>query len=135
MGGMKDMLKMLPGVGDKLDDLDLDEKSLAKMEGIIHSMTKKERQDPDIIDSSRRRRIAAGSGVQPNEVASIVKTFKRSRDMMKALSGGKLGGLKALFSGGLNMESLASAMSSGKKIKQRSRRKQIIKRRGKIIRR
>jgi len=135
MGGMKDMLKMLPGVGDKLDDLDLDENSLAKMEGIIHSMTKKERRDPDIIDSSRRRRIASGSGVQPNEVASIVKTFKRTRDMMKSLSGGKLGGLKALFSGGLNMESLASAMTSGKKIKQRSRRKQIIKRRGKIIRR
>jgi hypothetical protein len=53
---------------------------------------------------------------------------------MKALAGGKLGGLRSLFSGGLNMETLGAAMSSGRKIKQRSRRKQIIKRRGKIKR-
>ena len=135
MGGMKDMLKMLPGVGSQLDEIDLDDKSISRMEAIVHSMTKKERQDPEIIDSPRRRRIAAGAGVQPNDVAGLVKTFLRSRDMLKAMSGGKLGGLKALFSGGLNMETLSSAMSSGRKIKQRSRRKQIIKRRGKIIRR
>jgi signal recognition particle subunit SRP54 len=135
MGGMKDLLKMLPGAGSQLDEIDLDDKSINKMEAIVHSMTKKERQDPEIIDSPRRRRIAAGAGVQPNDVAGLVKTFLRSRDMLKAMSGGKLGGLKALFSGGLNMETLSSAMSSGRKIKQRSRRKQIIKRRGKIIRR
>ena len=63
-------------------------------------MTAQERGEPDIIDSSRRRRIAAGSGAQPNDVSSLVKTFKRSRDMLKAFSGGKLGGLKNLFSGG-----------------------------------
>jgi signal recognition particle subunit SRP54 len=135
MGGMKDLLKMLPGAGSQLDEIDLDDKSINKMEAIVHSMTKKERQDPEIIDSSRRRRIATGAGVQPNDVAGLVKTFLRSRDMLKAMSGGKFGGLKALFSGGLNMETLSSAMSSGRKIKQRSRRKQIIKRRGKIIRR
>jgi signal recognition particle subunit SRP54 len=134
MGGMKDMLKMLPGAG-QLDEIDFDDKSINRMEAIVHSMTKKERQDPEIIDSSRRRRIATGAGVQPNDVAGLVKTFLRSRDMLKAMSGGKFGGLKALFSGGLNMETLSSAMSSGRKIKQRSRRKQIIKRRGKIIRR
>jgi signal recognition particle subunit SRP54 len=134
MGGMKDLLKMLPGTS-QLDELDLDDKAINNMEAIVHSMTKKERQDPEIIDSSRRRRIAAGAGAQPNDVAGLVKTFLRSRDMLKAMSGGKLGGLKALFSGGLNMETLSSAMSSGRKIKQRSRRKQIIKRRGKIIRR
>jgi signal recognition particle subunit SRP54 len=135
MGGMKDMLKMMPGVGSQLDEIDLDDKSINRMEAIVHSMTKKERQDPELIDSSRRRRIAAGAGAQPQDVAGLVKTFLRSRDMLKAMSGGKLGGLKALFSGGLNMETLSSAMSSGRKIKQRSRRKQIIKRRGKIIRR
>jgi len=62
MGGMKDMLKMLPGIGGQLDEFDFDDKSIARMEAIVHSMTKKERQDPEIIDSSRRRRIAAGSG-------------------------------------------------------------------------
>jgi signal recognition particle subunit SRP54 len=134
MGGMKDMLKMLPGGGD-LGEMDFDENELKKMEGIVHSMTLRERQDPDLIDSSRRRRIAAGSGAQPHDVSSLVKTFMRSRDMLKALSGGKMAGLKALFSGGLNLESLGAAMASGKKIKQRSRRKQIIIRRGKKIRR
>jgi len=135
MGGMKDMLKMMPGVGGKLDELDFDDKSISRIEGIVHSMTAGERRQPDIIDSSRRRRIAAGAGVVPNEVSGLVKTFKRTRDMMKALSGGKLGGLKNLFSGGLNMDALSSAMSSGRKIKQRSKRKRVIKRRGKIKRR
>jgi signal recognition particle subunit SRP54 len=98
-------------------------------------MTKKERSDPDLIDSSRRRRIASGSGVQPNDVSGLVKTFKRSRDMLKSLSGGKMAGLKNLFSGGFNMDALAGAMGQGRKVKQRSKRKQKIKRRGKIKRR
>lgn len=135
MGGMKDMLKMLPGVGGQLKDLDFDESEISKMEGIVHSMTKAERGDPELIDSSRRRRIASGSGVQPNDVSGLVKTFRRSRDMLKNMSGGKLSGLKNLFSGGMDMDSLAGAMSQGKKMKQRSRRKQKIRRRGKITRR
>jgi hypothetical protein len=69
--------------------------------------------------------------VEVNDVSGLVKTFTRSRDMMKSLSGGSLGGLKRLFSGGLNMESLGAAMSSGRKIKQRSKRKRTIIRRGK----
>jgi signal recognition particle subunit SRP54 len=134
MGGMKDMLKMMPGMGSQLGDMDFDDKSINRIEGIVHSMTQQERQDPDIIDSSRRRRVAAGSGVQPNEVSSLVKTFKRSRDMLKAFSGGKFGGLKSLLSGGLNMDALGSAMSAGRKIKQRSKRKRVIRRGGKIKR-
>jgi signal recognition particle subunit SRP54 len=134
MGGMKDMLKMMPGAG-QLGDLDLDGAELGQMEGIVHSMTLSERRQPDIIDSSRRRRIAAGAGVQPNDVSGLVKTFRRSRDMIKAMSGGSLGGLKSLLSGGLNMEALSSAMGSGRKIKQRSKRKRVVRRRGKIKRR
>ncbi|MCX5635958.1 MAG: signal recognition particle protein [Planctomycetota bacterium] len=135
MGGMKDMLKMMPGIGSQLDELDMDDNAIGKMEGLVHSMTKQERQDPDIIDSSRRRRIAAGAGAEVNDVAGLVKTFMRSRDMMKAMSGGRFGGLKALLSGGFSLDAIGAAMSGGKKIKQRSRRKQIIKRRGKIQRR
>jgi signal recognition particle subunit SRP54 len=134
MGGIKDMLKLMPGAGE-LGDLDFDEAGMKQMEAIVYSMTAGERRDPDLIDSSRRRRIAAGSGTDPTNVAGLVKTFTRSRDMLKALSGGRLGGLKALFSGGFNLNSLTAAMSAGKKIKQRSRRKQIIIRRGKKIRR
>ena len=105
------------------------------MEAIVYSMTLQERRDPDLIDSSRRRRVAAGAGVEVHDVSGLVKTFKRSRDMMKALSGGSFGGLKTLLSGGLNMGSLGQLMGGGKKIKQRSKRKRVIKRRGKIKRR
>jgi len=135
MGGMKDMLKLLPGMDAQMKDLDLDDSEIGQMEAIVHSMTLRERRDPDLIDSPRRRRIAAGAGVQPHDVSGLVKTFLRSRDMMKALSGGSFGGLKALFSGGLNLGSISQMMSAGKKIKQRSKRKRVIKRRGKIKRR
>lgn len=134
MGGMKDLMKMMPGAAE-MGDMDFDENELKKMEGIVYSMTLHERQDPDVIDSSRRRRIASGSGTQPHDVSGLVKQFVRSRDMLKSLSGGKMAGLKALFSGGFNLESLGAAMSGGKKIKQRSRRKQVIIRKGKRIRR
>ncbi len=136
MGGMKDMLKMMPGMGSQIDDMDIDDKSLTRLEGIVHSMTLAERREPDIISSSRRRRIAAGAGVEVNDVSGLVKMFMRSRDMMKALSGGRMGGLKSLFSGGgIDMNALGAAMSSGRKIKQRSKRKRVIKRRGKVKKR
>ncbi|MHC4623915.1 MAG: signal recognition particle protein [Planctomycetota bacterium] len=135
MGGIKDLLKMMPGMGGQLADLDIDDGEFSQMEAIVYSMTVRERRDPDVIDSSRRRRIAAGSGTEPNDVAGLVKTFRRSRDMLKAMSGGKLGGLKNLLSGGLNMDTLSAAMSSGRKIKQRSKRKRMIKRKGKIKKR
>jgi signal recognition particle subunit SRP54 len=135
MGGMKDMLKMMPGAGGQLDDLDIDDGELKRIEGIVHSMTSAERCEPQILDSSRRRRVAAGAGVEANDVSGLVKTFKRSRDMMKAISGGSFGGLKSLLSGGFNMDTLSAAMGSGRKIKQRSKRKSIIKRKGKVKRR
>jgi len=135
MGGMKDMLKMLPGAGSKLGDMDIEDGDVKQMEAIVYSMTARERREPELIDSSRRRRIAAGSGTGPNDVSGLVKTFKRSRDMLKAFSGGKFGGLKSLLTGGLSMDSLGAAMSSGRKIKQRSKRKRKIVRKGKIKRR
>ena len=135
MGGIKDMLKLMPGVGGQLKDIDLDGQELKQMEAIVHSMTLRERRDPDLIDTSRRRRIAAGSGTQPHDVSGLVKTFKRSRDMIKAMSGGSFGGLKSLFSGGFNMDAMNAAMTRGRKIKQRSKRKRVIKRRGKIKKR
>jgi signal recognition particle subunit SRP54 len=134
MGGVKDLLKMMPGMGP-MKDLEVDDGELEQMEAIVYSMTPQERSEPDIIQSSRRRRIAAGAGVQPHDVSGLVKTFKRSRDMMKAMSGGSLGGLKSLFSGGFSMDKLGAAMSAGRKIKQRSKRKKVIRRRGKIKRR
>ncbi len=134
MGGMTDMLKMLPGMSGKMAEMDVDDKEMGKIEAIIHSMTLEERKNPDIINPSRRRRIAAGSGTDQHNVSGLIKTFERSRSMLKALSGGALGGFKTLFSAG-GMDTVGSMMSQGRKIKQRSRRKQKIKRKGKTIRR
>jgi len=131
MGGMSSMLKMIPGMGSQLGDVNLDGKELDQFEAIVRSMTPAERRDPDIIDTSRRRRIASGCGMQTNDVSGLVKSFKRSRDMIKTMSSGGMGGFKSLLSGGMNMETLGAMMSSGRKIKQRSKRKRIIKRKGK----
>jgi signal recognition particle subunit SRP54 len=135
MGGLKEMFKLLPGIGSQLKDVDLDGAEITQMEAIVHSMTPAERRDPDLIDTSRRRRIAGGSGTDPHDVSGLVKTFKRSRDMMKAVSGGSAGGLRSLFSKGFNMDAMNAAMTHGRKIKQRSKRKRVIKRHGKIKKR
>lgn len=135
MGGFGDLLKMVPGMAGQLEGLDLDGAELSHMEAIVQSMTLVERREPDVIDASRRRRIASGAGVQPQDVSGLVKTFMRSRDMLKSLSGGTFGGLRSLFSGGFNVGALSQMMSGGRKIKQRSRRKRVIKRKGKIKRR
>ncbi|MHC4172373.1 MAG: signal recognition particle protein [Planctomycetota bacterium] len=135
MGGIRDMLKMMPGMGAQLKDLDFDGVELQQTEAIVYSMTPQERREPDIIEPSRRRRIAAGAGVEVHEVSGLVKTFRRSRDMMKAMSGGGFGALKSMFAGGFNMDAIGAAMTGGRKIKQRSKRKRVIKRRGKTKRR
>ena len=132
MGGMGSLMKMMPGMG-QMKDLDFDGVEMKRMEAMVYSMTPHERRDPDLIDLSRRRRIATGAGVQVNDIAGLVKTFKRSRDMIKAVSGGGFGGFKNLLSGGMN--SISQMMAGGKKIKQRSKRKRTIKRRGKLKRR
>jgi len=134
MGGMKSMLKMLPGAGS-MGDMDFDDVKTKRIEGIVHSMTLNERKNPETINSSRRRRIAAGAGVESTEVSGLVKMFKRMRNMMKSFGAGRFGGLKNLLSGGLNMDALSAAMGSAGKTRQRSKRKRKIRRKGKIKRR
>ncbi|MBN1845459.1 MAG: signal recognition particle protein [Sedimentisphaerales bacterium] len=130
MGGIKDMLKLIPGVGSQMAGLDIDEKEIAQMEAIVHSMTKDERRHPDIIDGSRRRRIARGSGTEPQDVSSLVKTFNQSRQMMKAMSGmGMMGRMKAMKQ--LSNMDLFSGKMPGMKIKQRSKRKRVDRRKKK----
>jgi signal recognition particle subunit SRP54 len=126
------MLKLIPGLGSQMQGLQVDDKEFGRIEGIVHSMTLEERRDPDLIDGSRRRRIAKGCGVDLMEVSGLIKTFERTRQMMKSISGGAMGGFKSLLSGKMDMVGM---MNSGKKIKQRSHRKKIVKRRGKTQRR
>ncbi len=91
MGGLSDLMSMLPGVGKQIKDVDIDEKALSTTEAIIYSMTKKERSNPDILNISRKKRIAAGAGVDISEVNALVKQLEQSRKMMKQFSG-MLGG-------------------------------------------
>ncbi len=116
---------MLPGMGG-LANMDFDGREINKIEGIVHSMTQEERSDPDIIDSSRRRRIARGSGRDVQDVAGLVKTFMRSREMMRMMAGGAgAGGINAMKSMLSGKTDMFSAMSSMKKVKQRSKRKRL----------
>lgn len=87
MGGFKDILGMIPGMGNQLKDIDFDEKELEKPKAIILSMTKEERRNPDILNPSRKNRIAKGAGVDISEVNRMVKQFEQSKKMMKQMSG------------------------------------------------
>ncbi len=87
MGSMKDLLKKLPGMGEQIKDMDIDDGELVRMEAVVLSMTTRERADPTIIDASRRRRIAKGSGADPKDVSGLVKSFGEMRNAMKMMSG------------------------------------------------
>jgi signal recognition particle subunit SRP54 len=90
MGSLESILGMLPGVkASQLKDAKIDEKAVAHMEAIIRSMTPKERNKPDIISSSRKKRIAAGSGRSVEEVNRLLKQFEQTRQLMKQLTSGK----------------------------------------------
>ena len=88
MGGLADMLKMIPGMGNQItDDMLPDEKQLGRVEAIIYSMTKEERSNPSVLNPSRKKRIAAGAGVDIAEVNRLVKQFEQARKMMKSMPG------------------------------------------------
>ncbi len=87
MGSMKSIIGMLPGLGDKLKDVDIDESGLVRIEAIITSMTKAEREKPSIINPSRKRRIAAGSGTKVEEINRLLKQFDQMQKMMKQFTG------------------------------------------------
>lgn len=99
MGGLNDILGMIPGMGKQLKDVEIDENALASTEAIIYSMTKKERANPDILNPSRKKRIAAGAGVNISEVNALVKQFDQTKKMMKQFSGmmGGKGGKRGKF--------------------------------------
>ncbi len=102
MGGMQGVLAMLPGVGkvkEQLSAAGLDDKLLKRQEAIIQSMTKKERAKPDILNGSRRKRIAGGAGVEVSEVNKLLKMHRQMSDMMKRM--GKMGSRGLFGMGGM----------------------------------
>jgi signal recognition particle subunit SRP54 len=102
MGGIGSMLKMMPGVAGNINEDDIDEKKMSRTEAIIQSMTPKERKNPSILNASRRKRIAAGSGTTVQDVNVLIRQFESMKEMMKRLnSNGKSGrkGMNNLFGG------------------------------------
>ncbi len=98
MGSVKNLLSMIPGVGKQLRDVDIDEKAMNRMEAIITSMTKKERAKPDIINGSRRKRIADGAGVKVEDVNRLMAQYVQMKKMFKQMS--SKGGRKKFGRGG-----------------------------------
>jgi signal recognition particle subunit SRP54 len=137
MGPLEDLLKMIPGVGNipGMNDFEMDEKELDYMKAIVMSMTQAEREDPDLLNQSRRRRVAAGSARSLNEVNRLIKQFKQTREMMAGMSGGKMpkglgqmfGGKKGLGGGGNPLQGLGGG--TPKPRRNRKKRKKIKRKR------
>jgi len=121
MGPLKEIFKLMPGMGSQTDAFQIDDDELARMEAIIHSMTSRERQDPAVIEASRRRRIAAGSGTETEDVSGLVKSFTMAAGMMKQMAGM---GMKDRMKFAQQMgQAGAMGMTPKFKAKQRSHRK------------
>ena len=99
MGPIKDLLKLIPGFNKipGIEDVDVNQKDMARVKAIVMSMTPTERENPDIISQSRRKRIAAGAGQSLAEVNRMIKQFNQSRTMMSQMSNGKMGGMKKMM--------------------------------------
>ena len=89
MGSLKDTIKMIPGIGKQIKDEDIDERAFDRLRCIIYSMTKQERANPEIINPSRKRRIAAGSGTSVEDVNKLMSQFKQMQKMVKQVGGRK----------------------------------------------
>lgn len=87
MGSLTDLMSMIPGMNQQMKNVSIDDKELSKIEAIIYSMTLEERSNPDLINPSRKKRIAAGSGTDINTVNRFIKQFEQSKKMMKQMSG------------------------------------------------
>ena len=90
MGNIKDLVSMIPGVGKMMKNVDIDDDAFKSIEAIIYSMTPQERSHPEIINGSRRRRIASGSGTDLQEVNRLLKQFEQTRKMMHQMAGGRM---------------------------------------------
>jgi signal recognition particle subunit SRP54 len=89
MGSIGQLLGMLPGAASALKQADVSDRDLGRVEAIIRSMTPDERRNPKIIDGSRKRRIAGGSGTTPQDVNGLLRQFAETQKLMKAFAGGK----------------------------------------------
>ena len=99
MGNLKDLASMIPGVGKAIKDVDIDDNAFMSIEALIRSMTPKERTNPEILNTSRRQRIAKGSGTNIQEVNKLIKQFEQTRKMMKMVTGNQMAGMMSRMKG------------------------------------
>ena len=99
MGNLKDLASMIPGVGKTIKDIDIDDNAFKGVEAIIRSMTPKERSNPEMLNASRRQRIAKGSGMNIQEVNKLIKQFDQTRKMMKMVTGNQMVGMMSRMKG------------------------------------
>ena len=130
MGPLDQIMKMIPGMANnpQLQNLSIDEKQIAHTKAIVYSMTEAERQDPDILNPSRRRRIAAGSGRPVVEVNRMIKQFKQARDLMSKISNGNTKALSGLPGMDTPMGRMALRSMNKKFKKNKKKRMKKIKR-------
>ena len=96
MGNLKELASMIPGVGKAIKDIDIDDNAFKSIEAIIYSMTPEERKRPEILNGSRRNRIAKGSGTNLQEVNRLLKQFEQTRKMMKMVTGSNMAKMSKL---------------------------------------
>lgn len=106
MGNIKDLASMIPGVGKAIKDVDIDNNAFKGIEAIILSMTPKERTNPEILNTSRRARIAKGSGTTVQDVSKLIKQFDQTRKMMKMMTGSKMNQMMSAMKGMRNMSKM-----------------------------
>lgn len=99
MGNLKDLASMIPGVGKAIKDIDIDDNAFKGVEAIIRSMTPKERSNPEMLNASRRQRIAKGSGMNIQEVNKLIKQFDQTRKMMKMVTGNQMADMMSRMKG------------------------------------
>ncbi|MSB43250.1 signal recognition particle protein [Lactobacillus ruminis] len=123
MGPIEDIMKMIPGMANNpaLKNVKVDPKDIEHTKAIVYSMTPAEREDPDMLNPSRRRRIAAGSGRPIQEVNRMIKQFKQMRDMMQKMTNGNFGGMENMFGGGVSGK--LAKMSVNRMIKKNKKKK------------
>jgi signal recognition particle subunit SRP54 len=127
MGPLQGVLKMIPGLGKQLEGLDqVNDKELSRVEAIILSMTPHERRVPHVIDGSRRKRIAAGSGTTVTQVNQLIEARKQMAKMMKSMGSGKMPSLPGM--GGAQMPAMNGKPRPSATRKSSSKRKKKTKR-------
>jgi len=98
MGSLQDMMSMLPGMGGKMQATQVDEKEFDRFSAIIRSMTMRERNNPKVLNASRRKRIASGSGTSIQEVNRLIRQYEQTQKLMKQFAGLSKGGKRGMLS-------------------------------------